>query len=62
MGHAQLEAAISEVNAILEDLIKKLAAQESEWQNMLAKLLAGLEAKVTYIYIHVRTNIYTAAQ
>ncbi|KAM3917670.1 uncharacterized protein C16orf96 homolog isoform 2-T2 [Leptodactylus fuscus] len=47
VGHAQLEAAIGEVNAVLEDLIKKLAAQESEWQNMLAKLLAGLEAKLS---------------
>ncbi|XP_069840457.1 uncharacterized protein C16orf96 homolog isoform X2 [Dendropsophus ebraccatus] len=47
VGHAQLEAAMAEVNAVLEDLIKKLAAQESEWQNMLAKLLAGLEAKLS---------------
>ncbi|XP_044160303.1 uncharacterized protein C16orf96 homolog [Bufo gargarizans] len=46
VGHAQLEATIGEVNAVLEDLIKKLAAQESEWRNMLAKLLAGLEAKL----------------
>ncbi|XP_075035200.1 uncharacterized protein C16orf96 homolog [Mixophyes fleayi] len=47
VGHGQLEAAIGEVNAVLEDLIKKLAMQESEWQNMLAKLLAGLEAKLS---------------
>ncbi|XP_056390716.1 uncharacterized protein C16orf96 homolog isoform X2 [Hyla sarda] len=47
VGHAQLEAAIAEVNAILEDLMKKSAAQDSEWQNMLAKLLAGLEAKLS---------------
>ncbi|XP_075686865.1 uncharacterized protein C16orf96 homolog isoform X2 [Rhinoderma darwinii] len=47
VGHAQLEAAIGDVNSVLEDLIKKLAAQESEWQNMLAKLLAGLEAKLS---------------
>ncbi|CAJ0966176.1 unnamed protein product [Ranitomeya imitator] len=47
VGHADLEAAVSEVNAVLEALIKKLAVQESEWQNMLAKLLAGLEAKLS---------------
>ncbi|XP_073492340.1 uncharacterized protein C16orf96 homolog [Aquarana catesbeiana] len=47
VGHSQLEAAISGVNAVLEDLIKKLAIQESEWQNMLQKLLAGLEAKLS---------------
>ncbi|XP_073504694.1 uncharacterized protein C16orf96 homolog isoform X2 [Phyllobates terribilis] len=47
VGRADLEAAVSEVNAVLEALIKKLAAQESEWQNMLAKLLAGLEAKLS---------------
>ncbi|KAM5151737.1 uncharacterized protein C16orf96 homolog [Mantella aurantiaca] len=47
VGHAQLEDAINEVNAILEDLIKKLAIQESEWQNMLEKLLAGLEGKLS---------------
>ncbi|XP_018423509.1 PREDICTED: uncharacterized protein C16orf96 homolog [Nanorana parkeri] len=47
VGHDELEAAISEVNAVLEDLIKKLAIQESEWQNMLQKLLAGLEAKLS---------------
>ncbi|XP_071975783.1 uncharacterized protein C16orf96 homolog isoform X3 [Engystomops pustulosus] len=47
VGHGQLEEAISEVNAVLEDLIKKLAAQEAEWQNMLAKLLAALEAKLS---------------
>ncbi|XP_072273457.1 uncharacterized protein C16orf96 homolog [Pyxicephalus adspersus] len=47
VGHTQLEAAIGEVNAVLEDLIKKLALQESEWQNMLAKLFAGLEAKLS---------------
>ncbi|KAG9469008.1 hypothetical protein GDO78_021426 [Eleutherodactylus coqui] len=47
VGHAELEAAIGGVNAVLEDMIKKLAAQESEWRNMLAKLLAGLEAKLS---------------
>ncbi|XP_077305714.1 uncharacterized protein C16orf96 homolog [Lithobates pipiens] len=47
VGHSQLEAAIGGVNAVLEDLIKKLAIQESEWQNMLQKLLAGLEAKLS---------------
>ncbi|XP_063791499.1 uncharacterized protein C16orf96 homolog [Pseudophryne corroboree] len=47
VGQGQLEAAIGEVNAVLEDLIKKLSIQESEWQNMLAKLLAGLEGKLS---------------
>lgn len=46
-GHDQLEAAINGVNAILDDLVKKLALQESEWQNMLEKLLAGLEDKLS---------------
>ncbi|XP_040212213.1 uncharacterized protein C16orf96 homolog [Rana temporaria] len=47
VGHSQLEAAIGGVNAVLEDLIKKLAIQESEWQNMLQKLLAELETKLS---------------
>ncbi|XP_068099688.1 uncharacterized protein C16orf96 homolog isoform X2 [Hyperolius riggenbachi] len=47
VDHAQLEDAMVEVKAVLEELIKKLAMQESEWQNMLAKLLAGLEAKLS---------------
>ncbi|XP_053550170.1 uncharacterized protein C16orf96 homolog [Bombina bombina] len=46
VGHAQLEATVGEVNAVLDDLIKKLAAQENEWQSMLGKLLAALEAKL----------------
>ncbi|KAM4631543.1 uncharacterized protein C16orf96 homolog isoform 2-T2 [Discoglossus pictus] len=46
VGHAQLEAAVSELNAVLDDLIRKLALQENEWQSMLGKLLAGLEAKL----------------
>ncbi|KAM8960345.1 uncharacterized protein C16orf96 homolog [Pelodytes ibericus] len=47
VGHTQLEAAVSEVNAVLDDLIKKLGAQEAEWQSMLGKLLASLEAKLS---------------
>uniref|UniRef100_A0A8C5R5U7 DUF4795 domain-containing protein n=1 Tax=Leptobrachium leishanense TaxID=445787 RepID=A0A8C5R5U7_9ANUR len=47
VGHTQLEAAVSEVNGVLEDLIKKLDGQDAEWRSMLEKLLAGLEAKLT---------------
>ncbi|KAM9305392.1 uncharacterized protein C16orf96-like [Gastrophryne carolinensis] len=47
VGHAELEAAIVDINAVLEDLIKKRGLQEAEWQNLLEKLLAGLEAKLS---------------
>ncbi|CAH2307823.1 Hypothetical predicted protein [Pelobates cultripes] len=47
VGHSQLEAAVSEVNGVLDDLIKKLDAQDSEWRTMLEKLLASLEAKLS---------------
>ncbi|XP_018096150.1 uncharacterized protein C16orf96 homolog isoform X2 [Xenopus laevis] len=47
VSQSQLEAAVNQVSSVLEDLIKKLSVQEAEWQGMMEKLLAGLEAKLS---------------
>ncbi|XP_031749508.1 uncharacterized protein C16orf96 homolog isoform X2 [Xenopus tropicalis] len=47
VSQSQLEAAVTQVSSVLDDLVKKLSVQEAEWQNMLEKLLAGLEAKLS---------------
>ncbi|XP_053326833.1 uncharacterized protein C16orf96 homolog isoform X2 [Spea bombifrons] len=47
VGHSELESAVSDLDAVLQDLIKKLGAQEGEWRSILEKLLASLEAKLS---------------
>ncbi|XP_030068226.1 uncharacterized protein C16orf96 homolog isoform X1 [Microcaecilia unicolor] len=45
VGHAQLEAAMAEVNAIIEDLLKKTSVQD-EWEKILEKLLHDMDSKI----------------
>ncbi|KAM4697700.1 uncharacterized protein C16orf96 homolog [Rhinophrynus dorsalis] len=47
VGKPELDAAVDEVTIALNDLKKKLASQEDEWQSMLGKLLSALEAKLS---------------
>lgn len=45
VSHAQMEVAVAELNAILEDLIKKMSLHE-DWQKMLEKLLHTVDSKL----------------
>nr|XP_033770423.1 uncharacterized protein C16orf96 homolog isoform X2 [Geotrypetes seraphini] len=45
VGHAQLEAAMAEINAIIEDLLKKTSVQD-EWEKILEKLLHDMDSKI----------------